>query len=79
MKQQTRLLRRVCCTQLVLYLGRCNLPMVLGKRQHHGEPIPQKQVSPREVKPLPLLLGQTAPMRVQIFLPSLSFVVFLPW
>ena len=37
---ETRLLRRVCYIQLVLYLGRCNLSIVLIKRQHHGEAVP---------------------------------------
>src|SRR5262249_43378540 len=31
------------------------------------------------LNPFPLLLGQTAPMRVQIFFPCLSLPVFLPW
>jgi hypothetical protein len=32
-----------------------------------------------QLKPLPLLLVQTAPIRVQIFLPALSLPVALPW
>ena len=37
MIEQTRLFRRVCSTQLVLYLGRCNLSIVLVKQEHHGD------------------------------------------
>ena len=32
-----------------------------------------------ELKALPTQISQTAPMRVQIFLPPLSLPVFLPW
>jgi hypothetical protein len=41
----------------MLHHGRCNLPAVLIKWKHHGEPIPQREVIPREVKPLPTLVG----------------------
>jgi hypothetical protein len=41
----------------VLYLGRCNLPTVLVVRKHHGDPIPQGEVIPGEVKPFPALVG----------------------
>src|SRR5438552_1534373 len=42
-------------------------------------PSPRGRYSHVRLKPLPLLLGQTAPMRVQIFLPCLSLPVALPW
>src|SRR6266478_9483249 len=41
----------------VLYLGRCYLPTLLVKRQHHGEPVPQGKVIPCEVKALAALVG----------------------
>ncbi len=53
---ETRLFRRVCCIQLVLYFGRCALPTVIIVRQHHGEAVPQGEVIPREVKPLAALI-----------------------
>src|SRR5438128_1556935 len=42
-------------------------------------PSPRGRYSHVRLNPLPLLLGQTAPMRVQIFLPCLSLPVALPW
>jgi hypothetical protein len=50
--EKTRLRRRDCWTQLALSLGRCNLTTVLVIRKHDGEAIPQREVIPREVKPL---------------------------
>jgi hypothetical protein len=40
--EKTRLLGRVCCIQLVLYLGRCNLSLVFVIREHHGHAITQR-------------------------------------
>ena len=54
---KTRLLGRVCGTQLVLYLGRCGLSTLLIKREHHSETIPQGEVIPREIKPFAALVG----------------------
>ena len=51
---------------------------LLVERQYHGDTIPERKIVPGEVKPLAALVGQTAPMRVQIFLPSLSLPVALP-
>lgn len=55
--EKTRLFRRVCCTQLVLYLGRCNLSIVLVKREHHGEAISKGERVPREGKLFAALVG----------------------
>jgi hypothetical protein len=49
-RQKTRLLRRVCCAQLVLYLGRCNFSTLLVKREHHGDSVSKGQVIPRKVE-----------------------------
>ena len=55
--EKTRLFRRVYCAQLVLYLRRCNLSAILVKRQHHGNPVPQGQILPREIKSFTALVG----------------------
>lgn len=41
----------------MLSLGRGNLSTLLIVRQHHGEPVAQGQVIPREVESLPALVG----------------------
>jgi hypothetical protein len=50
MNQKTRPHRQVCCTQLVLYLGRCSLSTLLIIRQHHGEASSKGEVIPCEVQ-----------------------------
>ena len=50
-------LRRDCCTKLVLYLGRCNLPAVRIVWKHHRKTVTQREVIPQEAKPLPTLIG----------------------
>ena len=55
--EQTRLFRRVCCTQSVLCHRRHNLTLIFIIRQHHGEAVSQGEVIPREVKPLAALVG----------------------
>src|SRR5262249_10150815 len=42
-RNKNPLVRRVCCTQLVLSLGWCRLSTLLVKRQHHGEAVPQRE------------------------------------
>ena len=41
----------------MLYLGRCALPTVLVKRQHHGDAVSQGEIIPGEVKPLAAFIG----------------------
>jgi len=53
------------------------VPLIVG--EHHGNAIDKGLVLQDEENPVPLLLGQAAPMRVQIFLLPFALPMALPW
>ena len=71
--------------KLVLDRRRRYLTSLLVKRKHHGEPIPQGEVIPGDVKPLAALIGPSHADARPDFLPLLIFtrasavVAYIRW